>query len=145
MKESFSINDLAMITSLSTRTLRNYLNMGFLEGDKVNGAWTFSPEQVQAFMDNKAVRPAMRAKKNSIVLDFMSAKPDRQDKMCTILNLTAKDALSASAFFCRKISECEPEAELQFASDVLGTGVRVIISGSPRDVMDLVNGYYSQD
>lgn len=144
MKESYSINDLAMITSLSTRTLRNYLNMGFLEGDKENGAWVFSHEQVQAFMENKAVQPAMRAKKNGIVLDFMSMKPEKQDKMCVILDLTAKEALSASTFFCRKISECEPEAELHFASDVLGSGVRMILSGSPRDVMSLINQYYSQ-
>ena len=145
MKESYSINDLAMITSLSTRTLRNYLNMGFLQGNKENGTWVFSHEQVQEFMENKAVKPAMRAKKNGIILDFISTKPDKQDKMCTILDLPTKEAVSASTFFCRKISECQPEAELQFASDMLGTGVRLIISGSPRDVMSLMNQYYSQE
>ena len=30
MKETFSINELAMITGLTTRTLRNYLSMGVL-------------------------------------------------------------------------------------------------------------------
>ena len=35
MKETYSINDVAMITGLSTRTIRNYISLGFLSGEKV--------------------------------------------------------------------------------------------------------------
>ena len=144
MKDTFTINELAMMTSLSTRTLRNYLATGFLNGDKVNGAWQFSPEQVQAFMENKAVRPAMLAKKNAIVFDFMGSKPDKQDKICTILDLTVQGAVDASVFFCQKISALEPELEFHFASNPLGKGVRLILSGSPKDVLGLLNQYYDR-
>ena len=144
MKDTFTINELAMMTSLSTRTLRNYLATGFLNGDKVNGAWQFSPEQVQAFMENKAVRPAMLAKKNAIVFDFMGSKPDKQDKICTILDLTVQGAVDASVFFCQKISALEPELEFHFASNPLGKGIRLILSGSPKDVLGLLNQYYDR-
>ena len=33
MKETYSINDVAMITSLSTRTIRTYISTGFLNGE----------------------------------------------------------------------------------------------------------------
>ena len=145
MKDTFTINELAMFTSLSTRTLRNYLAAGFLNGDKVNGAWQFSPEQVQAFLENKAVQPAMLAKKNAIVFDFMGSKPDKQDKICTILDLTAKDAVNASMFFCQRIPDLTPELEFHFASNPLGKGVRLILSGSPNDVLSLLNQYYSRE
>ena len=144
MKDTFSINDLALITGLSTRTIRTYITTGFLSGEKNNGAWVFTAEQVHAFMQNKAVQPAVKAKKNAIIFDFLGAKPYNQDKMCTILDLSAKDALGASAFFCIKISECSPEAELHFASDPVGTGVRLILSGSPKDVMNLLNQFYNK-
>jgi hypothetical protein len=144
MKEAFSINDLAMITGLSTRTIRTYITTGFLSGEKIDGAWVFTHEQVLAFIENKAVQPSIKAKKNAIVFDFLGTKPYNNDKMCTILDLAAKEALTASVFFCEKISECSPEAELRFASDPVGTGVRLILSGSPKDVMNLMNQYYEK-
>ena len=144
MKEAFSINDLAMITGLSTRTIRTYITTGFLSGEKIDGAWVFTHEQVLAFIENKAVQPSIKAKKNAIVFDFLGTKPYNNDKMCTILDLAAKEALTASVFFCEKISECSPEAELRFASDPVGTGVRLILSGSPKDVMNLMNLYYDK-
>ena len=144
MKEAFSINDLAMITGLSTRTIRTYITTGFLSGEKIDGAWVFTHEQVLAFIENKAVQPSIKAKKNAIVFDFLGTKPYNNDKMCTILDLAAKEALTASVFFCEKISECSPEAELRFASDPIGTGVRLILSGSPKDVMNLMNQYYDK-
>ena len=143
MKDAFSINDVAMITGLSTRTIRTYITMGFLSGEKIDGAWVFTPEQVQAFTENKAVQPSIRAKKNAIVFDFLGAKPYNNDKMCIILDLGASEALGATVFFCEKISACSPEAELRFASDPVGTGVRIILSGSPKDVMSLMNQYYN--
>ena len=144
MKDTFSINELAMITGLSTRTIRTYLTAGFLSGEKINGAWTFTAEQVHEFLQNKAVQSTLTAKKNAIVYDFLGAKPYAQDKMCTILDLSANNALSASAFFCKKISEINPEAELHFASDPMGKGLRLILSGSPKDVMSLMNQFYNQ-
>lgn len=142
MKTTFSINDIALITGLSTRTIRTYVSTGFLSGDKSNGNWTFTSEQVETFLKNKAVQPSLRAKKNAIVYDFLGTKPYKQEKMCIILDLTSSEALSVSAFFCQKISSCNPEAELHFASDPLGTGLRLILSGSPKDVMGLVNQFY---
>ena len=110
----------------------------------MDGAWTFTPEQIEAFTQNKTVKPSIKAKKNAIVFDFLGNKPEKQDKMCTVLDLTTKEAVKASLFFCDKISDCTPETELQFASYQTGNGVRLIISGSTKDVMDLLNQYYNR-
>ncbi|MBR3402877.1 MAG: MerR family transcriptional regulator [Parasporobacterium sp.] len=144
MKETYSINDVAMITGLSTRTIRNYISLGFLSGEKVNGAWSFTDKQIEGFTQDKAVKPSIKAKKNAIVFDFLGTKPSKQDKMCTILDLTCQESLSASVFFCKKISEMKPVSELHFASEPSGTGVRLILSGSPSDVMGLIDQYYAQ-
>ena len=144
MKETYSINDVAMITGLSTRTIRNYISLGFLSGEKVNGAWSFTDKQIEEFTQDKAVKPSIKAKKNAIVFDFLGTKPSKQDKMCTILDLTCQESLSASVFFCKKISEMKPASEFHFASEPSGTGVRLILSGSPSDVMGLIDQYYAQ-
>ena len=143
MKDVFSINDVALMTGLTTRTIRNYITLGFLSGEKVDGAWSFSAEQVEAFLGNSAVQPAIRTRKNSIVFDFMGTKPFNGDKMCMVLDLNGIAAQRASLFFCERISACKPEGELNFASYPLGGATRLILSGSPRDVMGLMNQYYS--
>ena len=39
--ETYNLNDLAMMTGFTTRTLRNYLNQGLLEGEKEPGPALF--------------------------------------------------------------------------------------------------------
>ena len=46
MKDCYTIEDMAVFTGLTDRTLRNYLNEGRLTGEKVDGAWRFSPEDL---------------------------------------------------------------------------------------------------
>ena len=144
MKDAFSINDVALMTGLTTRTIRTYITMGFLSGTKVDGAWSFTPEQIEAFTQNPNVQPSIRAKKNAIVFDFLGTKPRGGDRMCTVLDLELSEAMKASVFFCEKMSSITPESEIHFASEPIGAGVRIILSGSPNDVLGMLNQYYSR-
>ena len=40
----YTIKDLAQMTMFSTRTIRNYMKMGLLKGEKIEGEWRFSDE-----------------------------------------------------------------------------------------------------
>jgi len=142
MKEFFNIEDVAMITGLSTRTIRHYIADGFLEGDKSTGAWQFTADQLDVFLQKEVIKPAVRAKRNAIVYDFLGSKPQTQGKICVVLDLPSSHEMETMMFFCKYISELEPDAELRFASDKLGKGLRVILSGSDKDVMELLNQYY---
>ena len=144
MKETFTIKEVALMTGLSTRTIRNYITAGFLEGSKQDGVWLFNTEQLEKFIHNNAVKPAIIAKKNAIVYDFMGTKPHDIDKICIILDMNSNKAVEATTFFCKNISEVNPESELRFSSDFIDTGIRIILSGSMKDVMRLLNKYYSE-
>ena len=56
MKELLTIEDLAKMTGLSERTIRNYLAGGQLEGEKVDGAWRFTEEQFGTFLGQDMVQ-----------------------------------------------------------------------------------------
>ena len=62
MKESYTISDIVAITGLSDRTIRNYISQKTLVGEKTDGAWRFTPEQLGAFMNDPNVLPSIRAK-----------------------------------------------------------------------------------
>ena len=42
----YLINHLVLITGLTARTIRNYISNGILHGEKINGLWHFTPEEV---------------------------------------------------------------------------------------------------
>ena len=68
--EKYNLNDLAMMTGFTTRTLRNYLNQGLLEGEKENGVWQFTPEQLDRFFSEPFVKEGLRIKRSSAVFDY---------------------------------------------------------------------------
>ena len=71
MCETYSIEDLATFTGLTDRTLRSYLKEGRLTGRKEDGAWRFTPEDLEKLFQDEGTRQAVRANRNAIVYDFM--------------------------------------------------------------------------
>ena len=71
MSDFYSINDLARMTGLTTRTLRNYINAGTLSGEKDEGVWRFSGRDLEIFFANSGVQRAVRAAQKAILYDYL--------------------------------------------------------------------------
>lgn len=84
MKEFFSIEDAAVMTGLSERTIRRYLAGGQLAGEKADGAWRFTPEQFGAFLAQDMVRQSVQAKANGRIYDFLLTEKRKEDAACLI-------------------------------------------------------------
>jgi len=142
MKETYTISDVVRITSLSDRTIRQYISQNVLEGEKKDGIWRFTPEQICAFMNDPNVLPSIRAKKNAIVYDFMVSKHTSDPRMCLLLDLPGVDSQAVSAFFCDAINSGGYES-IRFAFDSLGGHVpRITLKGDPQQVLALVQHFY---
>jgi len=50
------------MTRLSTKTIRNYLKMGLLKGEKVDGTWRFSENEIGEFFQERFVKGALEIK-----------------------------------------------------------------------------------
>lgn len=87
MCETYSIEDLAVFTGLTDRTLRSYLKEGRLTGRKENGAWRFTPEDLERLLRDEGIRQAIRANRNAIVYDFMLNGDGGTDTCCAIRDL----------------------------------------------------------
>lgn len=84
MEQMYSIENVAAMTGLSTRTIRNYIAGGQLEGCKSGGAWQFTAEQFSAFLGRDMVRQSVQAKANGIVYDFLLAGRRSESAACLI-------------------------------------------------------------
>ena len=141
----YTLNDIATMTGFTTRTLRNYLRMGLLTGEKVDGVWRFSEEQLWTFMDNPSARQGMHAKRNAIVTDFLLMGGRKENRTCVILDYSMEweDAKRAIDFFCDKIKE-QGDNELRFGMERHKKNVRLILSGPEAAVKEMMKRYYEE-
>ena len=142
---SYNLNQLSMITNLTTRTLRNYLKLDILKGEKIDGNWSFTEEEVSAFMQDPAVRQAIASKQTAVVYDFLADAYKKTNRICAILDFPVSEEESGqiSAFFCREINEHGSNIEFRMMQERDLT--RVILSGAEDSVMDLLNAYYGRN
>lgn len=142
MKDSYTIADIVEITGLSDRTIRSYISQKVLEGEKIEGAWRFTPEQLSTFMNDRNVLPGIRAKKNAIIYDFLSDSHRREQELCLMVDLPGADSQAVSSFFCNAINDGGYES-IRFSFDSLGGQTpRVILKGRPDQVLGLMQRFY---
>ncbi len=146
MEQKYTINQVSAMTGLSTRTIRNYLKSGLIDGEKTEGVWLFSAEDFANMLNNPAIKPSIKAKNNAVVFDFMADDRKKVNKICTILDLYADDEEGAeiSQFFCDAINNDYGEADLTFKFEKYGRYIRIILSGGEDVVSDLINRYYNE-
>ena len=137
----YTIEQLSMITGLSTRTLRNYLKSGLLQGSKETGIWKFTEQQVSDFITHPAVYPSIQTKQNAIVYDFLSDLNPSENEECILLNRTISEteAKDIADFFCNAVSEL---SHVRFTYTYHSGRARYILSGFEEDVQKIMEQFY---
>ena len=142
MKKMYTISDIATMSRLTERTIRNYMQMGILEGEKIDGIWHFTAEAVGKLFENDYVAAAIKAKDSALVFDFLVNTRKKEEEMCVILDIPkATDPRSISDFFCHTVSE-DGYTGINFAYKQNGENVRVLLKGGAEIVMQILNSYY---
>ncbi|MBQ9459539.1 MAG: helix-turn-helix domain-containing protein [Oscillospiraceae bacterium] len=138
----YSLNDLAVMTGLTTRTLRNYIKRGILNGEKIGGDWRFSESEFEAFASNPYVRRSLRARRSGDVLDFLAGRTTRGGRACFILDSAVPDDAGAeiAAFFCDTVRG----DGVSFTYERSGGVSRVILLGEERRVAEIITAYYAK-
>ena len=134
----YVLNHLVLFTGLTDRTLRNYIASGILQGEKINGIWHFTPEQVEDFIRHPAVQPSILAKKNSIVYDFLLNDKKKQPEACIILDLPGIDTKAQLQDLYYFIHHGNFH-NMQFSYEALNGHPRFILKGSIDEVRTLMD------
>ncbi len=129
----YTIEQLSLITGLTTRTLRNYLNAGILQGSKDNGIWQFTEQQASEFIRHPSVRPSIQAKHQAIVYDFLAGQDNGENEMCILLDLTLDEskAKEKADFFCNAANSL---SHIRFAFSYESGKAHYILKGAQDDV-----------
>ena len=136
----FTLQQLALISGLTDRTLRNHIAAGLLTGEKTDGQWFFTAEQTESYLSHPAVRPSILAKQNAILYNFLADERKKTDEVCVTADFPAASRFDICNFFCREISEGSYE-NIRFAYDGFGHTERVILRGRMQDVLTILNKF----
>jgi len=141
----YNLNQVAMITGLTTRTLRNHLKLGILTGEKADGNWCISEEGLDNYLANASVKQAIASKQNAVIYDFLGDSFKKSNRVCTIMDLavSSEEAASIAKFFCTLITEHGRDIEFRFVDG--RNFARFVLSGSEDQVHDLMKAYYDSD
>ena len=144
MERTYHLNDLVLMTGLTTRTLRNYLTQGLLHGEKADGVWQFTDAELDRFFSDPFVKEALKIKRSSVVFDFLAERSKDDARTCVILDIPASRAQGSriSAFFCERMCDTE-DAKFNYGWE---KGLcRVILSGAADSVAKIMGAYSAMD
>ncbi len=142
----YTLEQLSIITGLTTRTLRSYLSQGLLHGSKQNGKWTFTDEQVEHFLNQSVVSQLLHTKKLAHVYDFLGQRHKSISELCVVLDLPATPAAAeeAAAFFCSAVNNCPEGSRVHFSFEWDAGCARLILTGPESIVQPILAGWYAR-
>ena len=140
MEKTYNLSELALMTGFTTRTLRSYLSRGLLDGEKVDGTWQFTAEDLDRFFQEPFVKEGLRIKRNAMVFDFLADSAKKADRACVILDLPTafEDSRALSDFFC---AQMEQARDVEFGYHWDRGLARVILTGDESQVAKILKAY----
>lgn len=139
--EFFTVADVAKITGLSERTIRNYLEDGRLKGKKVGVQWRFTRENIENLFMAPKVSDSMANARREMVLDFLEHKSKARPRLCFIYDIpcqTEEEATHLCEPILDKVNAIKSEGELRFSFQEHGGVARLILMGEPRLVQKVL-------
>jgi excisionase family DNA binding protein len=85
----YTVDDIAKMTSFTSRTIRNYLKDGSLQGKKIGGQWRFTMDDIKRLFNNSEVLVDLNSQKKQQIMDFIDGvNTDIEGKIqvCTIID-----------------------------------------------------------
>ena len=140
MERKYDLNDLSMMTGFTTRTLRNHMEKGLLHGEKEDGVWRFSEDEIDAFFHEPYVKEGLRIKYHSVVFDHLAQSDKDKESGCVILDIPC-DVIKGnkiSAFFCEQMKEAK---DLRFNFRYDKGMARVILQGDAQCMMTILEAW----
>jgi len=139
----YTIRHVAQFSGLTDRTIRSYIADGFLQGEKINGLWHFTEEQIDQFLRHPAVRPSIQSKRNALIQSFLLEDSKQQAQCCMILDLPHISKADIVDFFCNEISRLELR-DFHFSFDGFNQTPRIILKGRYEEVVDLIDRFQNR-
>lgn len=143
LNDKHSITDIALMTGLSDRTIRTYIKKGLLKGEKSDGIWLFTEEDINRFINENFVRRSVKIKDRAMVNDFIVNNKKKDASICCVYDYPADKEEVGKAVYEKVIEEINTNKysyiEMSYNFDVKNKMVRLILIGFANEVIEIIN------
>lgn len=142
LKDKYSITDIALMTGLSDRTIRTYIKKGLLKGEKSDGIWIFSKEDINRFMNKNYVKQSVMIKNRALINDFIINNKKKDASICCIYDYPAENEEAGKIISEKVIEEINTNEfngiNMSYNFDVKNKIIRLIVIGPPDKIIELI-------
>lgn len=130
----FTLNDVAVLTSLTTRTLRNHLKDGTLNGHKVGGQWRFRMSDIEDFTFKSGKKQIITEGNETLVTDFLIRNTIAGKQVCSVIDLEIDEQRAIAKEFLLKdlVNWYDNRNNLKYAFEYKDGFARFIIIATPE-------------
>lgn len=131
----YTVADVARVTGLTSRTIRNYLKDGTLTGQKIGVQWRFTEDEIKKLFSRQM--PG-QSSPSQIVKGFLGEQEREVSAFCGLLDvpeITESDGME----LYRRLQEARAEGIRSMSYEYHDEGqlLRIAVSGDTGAVMDL--------
>lgn len=132
----YTVADVAEVTGMTSRTIRNYLKDGTLTGQKIGVQWRFTEDEIRKLFFRQTPGSSTPTQ---IVRGFMGQQEREQASFCALLDFPGMEEQSGLTLF-RKLQEQRDERieALSYEYHEQGHLFRIAAAGQPSAVMELL-------
>lgn len=142
MEKLYTVENIAQMTGLTSRTIRNYIADGRLRGRKIGSQWRFTEADVEALFSQHAAASSAESG-SDLVSDFLKPQTRSGITACSIIDYPAASADVAEVLnqmLSDHIASFYPNGEISFSYQYLEdcSAARFIFTGPADYVSKLV-------
>ena len=144
----YSISDVAKITKLTDRTIRNYLSNGTLKGQKIGGQWRFTKENIKALFKEQVFEEDISSRAKKYLNDYYDNKLQfNHNNSSAVINITLKENVEIKDFYTklRAIAIDEDlKFKISFIDDNNPRKIKLVVISSLEylfNIMDIIKEY----
>ena len=137
----YTISDIAKMTKLTDRTIRNYLAKGNLKGMKIGGQWRFSKNDIYSLFNNDKFEDDMKQKTLQNIVDFFDSVDyeKNHNTACCVFSLLFKDVEQKKNFFA-KLKEIKSKEEIkEKISFIDELNVKLVIIAKTETILEIAS------
>ena len=146
LEKLYTIDDIARMTSLTSRTIRNYLKDGSLQGKKIGGQWRFTMNDINRLFNSNKFEMEIKDESKRQIIDFMdgvNTDMTGEVQICTIADVYCEQDKGKllSKEMTSYITDQHPESEYaKFDYEYIAkeSKARFTLFGSPQFVIKLL-------
>ena len=143
MKKLFTVEEVAQILDVHTRTVRRYIKEEKLRASKVGGQWRVEKENLKKFMNNEEIVDQFQKKQDDIILGLIDGKSNSKVTIHTIVDFKVESEQEVQKLcgrVCNTINNVENgNIKFQYIYNKETGIARFVFKGDSRNVSKIVS------